>query len=73
MIGGIILAGIFIALYSLVVSIGISYGVCVVLNEIFLFLSKYINLQKVFLLLVFLILTGFLYAAITNYIMMVLE
>lgn len=73
MIGGIILAGIFIGLCSLAVSTGISFGVCAILNEIFLFLSKYINLQKVFLLLVFLILTGFLYAAITNYIMMVLE
>lgn len=73
MIGGIILAGIFIALCSLVTSIGISYGVCVFLNEIFLFLSKYINLQRVFLVLVFLVLTSFLYAVITDYILMVFE
>lgn len=73
MIGGIILAGIFIALCSLAVSTGISFGVCAILNEIFLFLSKYINLQKVFLLLVFLVLTSFLYAAITDYILMFFE
>lgn len=73
MIGGIILIGVFIALCSLAVSTGISFGVCVVLNEIFLFLSKYINLQRVFLVLVFLGLTSFLYAAITDYILMIFE
>ena len=73
MIGGIILAGIFIALCLLAISTGISFGVCVMLNEIFLFLSKYINLQKVFLFLLFLVLTSFLYAAITDYILMIFE
>ena len=73
MIGATILTGVFIGLGILALSLSISFGVCVLLDEMLEFLKRFLNLKKVFLLCVFLGMSHFLYTGIADYVLMIFE
>ena len=72
MIASMILVGLLLVLVMLWVSIGISYIACLILDEFLIWLARYVNLRKVFMLCVFLVLIHFLYTGIAEWILMII-